>query len=158
MKKIYILLTIMGAYSSVNAQSIERQVIGSAGGSFSGAVQVDWTVGETVVATATGGSSILTQGFHQPQPAASGVKTTEPATGLVAYPNPTGSVINLQWKNAAFTGTLVLYDAIGRVVWSSSLATSNLTTIDMSQFTPGVYNLQVNGENQKSSVLRITRI
>ena len=47
-------------------QSIERQVIGSAGETLTnGSVQLDFTVGELVVSTITDGTTTLTQGFHQ---------------------------------------------------------------------------------------------
>jgi hypothetical protein len=63
-KKLYFLSLLIGM--SLQAQSIERQVIGSSGTSFSNAsVQLDFTVGELVVSTLTDGSTILTQGFHQ---------------------------------------------------------------------------------------------
>jgi hypothetical protein len=51
----------------MNAQSIERQVIGSAGTTLSnGTISIDFTVGELAVTTITDGTTTLTQGFHQP--------------------------------------------------------------------------------------------
>ncbi|WP_452599660.1 hemagglutinin protein [Pontimicrobium sp. MEBiC01747] len=50
----------------MNAQSIERQVIGSAGTTLTnGTVSLDFTVGELAVSTITDGTTTLTQGFHQ---------------------------------------------------------------------------------------------
>ncbi|NQY28015.1 MAG: hemagglutinin protein [Flavobacteriaceae bacterium] len=65
MKNIVIallLLTTIG-YS----QSIERQVIGSAGTTLTdgATASIDFTVGELVVSTITDGTTTLTQGFHQ---------------------------------------------------------------------------------------------
>ncbi len=141
-----------------NAQSLERQVIGSTGGSFSGAVQVDWTVGETVIATATAGSVILTQGFQQPPAVPNAVKNINVNSNVTAYPNPSGSLVNVEWKNTAFTGSLALYDATGRMVWNSSLSKISATQIDLSTFAPGVYTLQLLGSDNQTSVLRLTRI
>lgn len=64
MKKI--LFATLLASMMVNAQSLERQVIGSSGTSFSNATaQLDFTVGELAVSTLSNGSNDLTQGFHQ---------------------------------------------------------------------------------------------
>ena len=54
------------AASQFNAQTIERQVIGSAGTTLTnGTISLDFTVGELAVSTITNGTTTLTQGFHQ---------------------------------------------------------------------------------------------
>lgn len=64
MKRLFFLCLFGVALSQ--AQSLERQVIGSSGTSFSNATaQVDFTVGELVVTTITDGTTELTQGFQQ---------------------------------------------------------------------------------------------
>lgn len=64
MKKLLFLCVLSVALTQ--AQSLERQVIGSSGTSFSNAsAQIDFTVGELVVTTITDGTNELTQGFHQ---------------------------------------------------------------------------------------------
>ena len=64
MKKLFFLCLFSTAL--VQAQSLERQVIGSTGTSFSNAsAQMDFTVGELAVTTITDGTTELTQGFHQ---------------------------------------------------------------------------------------------
>ena len=66
MIKNIICIAIAFAGLHVNAQSIERQVIGSAGTTLSnGTVSLDFTVGELAVTTITDGTTTLTQGFHQ---------------------------------------------------------------------------------------------
>ncbi|AXG71658.1 hypothetical protein KORDIASMS9_03915 [Kordia sp. SMS9] len=50
----------------VNAQTIERQVIGAAGTTFSNAnITAEFTVGETATATISNGIVTFSQGFHQ---------------------------------------------------------------------------------------------
>ncbi len=52
---------------SVFAQSLSPQVVASGGGyATGGGYSLSYTIGEPVTATLTGGSNILTQGFHQP--------------------------------------------------------------------------------------------
>ena len=49
---------------------LSQQVIATAGGSASGTgIELSWTIGEPVTATTFGSGFILTQGFHQGQPA-----------------------------------------------------------------------------------------
>ncbi|MEM6721696.1 MAG: hemagglutinin protein [Bacteroidota bacterium] len=50
----------------VNAQTIERQVVGAAGGTFSNTnASAEFTVGETATTTLSDGTTTLSQGFHQ---------------------------------------------------------------------------------------------
>jgi hypothetical protein len=65
LKKI-VCFGLLIAASQFNAQTIERQVIGSAGTTLTnGTVSLDFTVGELVVSTISDGTTTLTQGFHQ---------------------------------------------------------------------------------------------
>lgn len=140
-----------------NAQSIERQVIGSCGGSFSGGFQVDWTAGETVTATASGGSTILTQGFQQPPQAVNAVKTVV-TSGLLAFPNPTNNLVTVEWKDQIFSGSLSVFDASGREVMNKKLSAVSNYQLDLTTMAPGVYNLKLLGEDRKISIVRITKI
>jgi len=64
--KMSALIFLLGI-TQLQAQSIERQVIGSSGNTLSNAsASINFTVGELVVTTITDGSTVtLTQGFHQ---------------------------------------------------------------------------------------------
>ncbi|MEO5571613.1 MAG: T9SS type A sorting domain-containing protein [Bacteroidia bacterium] len=58
---------INGQWSMVNAQSISRNVISSAGGTMTaGGNMITYNIGEPAIHTLTAGSSQLTQGFEQP--------------------------------------------------------------------------------------------
>ncbi|MDH7447655.1 hemagglutinin protein [Aquimarina sp. 2201CG14-23] len=68
MSRTFTLMLLMILLVVVNAtsQSIERQVIGSAGTTLSNAtVTLDFTIGEPVITTITNGTAIVSQGFHQ---------------------------------------------------------------------------------------------
>ena len=55
---------------ALSGSSFSQQVVATAGGSASGAsIELSWTIGEPVTATTYGSGFILTQGFHQGQPA-----------------------------------------------------------------------------------------
>ncbi len=66
MKKTTLLFGMLLAFATTQAQSIERQVIGSAGSTITnGSTTLEFTVGEVAVTTITNGTTTLTQGFHQ---------------------------------------------------------------------------------------------
>ncbi|MFD0861940.1 dockerin type I domain-containing protein [Sungkyunkwania multivorans] len=66
MRKITFFLAAVLTAGSLMAQSIERQVVASAGSTISnGSITMDFTVGELAVSTISNGSITLTQGFQQ---------------------------------------------------------------------------------------------
>lgn len=88
-----ILLIWAGA---VNAQSADRQVLGSSGGSYSGAsIQADYSAGETVTASGTSGSFIVNQGFQQNPANTSAIKEQGLLVNYVLFPNPAQDVVTL---------------------------------------------------------------
>ena len=83
---------------SVMGQSLERQVIGSAGGyDVAGGVSLSFTIGEPVVETAISGSVVLTQGFQQPDDIGVGIKEEiKIKMDYTVYPNPTENLIFIE--------------------------------------------------------------
>ena len=158
MKKTTLLIIgSLAATPLLRAQSLERQVIGSVGGSFSGAFQVDWTVGETVIQTASGGSSILTQGFHQPPDLPNAVKPIAAMQGISAFPNPTGGMLNLTSLTSTGDASVFITDMSGKAVNKLIWNTASPAQIDLGHCAPGVYNIQVHSGG-KLAVFKITRI
>lgn len=67
----FIALLLYGHTIALQAQSLSPVVIASGGSTYTaGGYSLDFTVGETLTATLSGGSNIVTQGFHQPSSAA----------------------------------------------------------------------------------------
>ena len=86
---------------ALNAQSIERQVICTTGGSStSTTLQMDYTVGEAVIGTFGNSSITVTQGFHQTTVAGIGISDMDINSVLIVYPNPTSSILNVQFANS----------------------------------------------------------
>ncbi|WP_299434423.1 hemagglutinin protein [uncultured Aquimarina sp.] len=66
MNRIFTLMMVVIGVISTQAQSIERQVIGSAGTTVNnGSVTMDFTIGDLAVTVITDGSTKISQGFHQ---------------------------------------------------------------------------------------------
>lgn len=70
MKNIISLLILFVAslfYMTISAQTISRKVIGSAGGTLTSAAgQINYSIGETMIASLSAGGNMITQGFEQP--------------------------------------------------------------------------------------------
>jgi hypothetical protein len=121
MKKLFILSVMIISSCCLFAQTMDRYVIGSAGGSFTDGVsfQVDYTVGEIVIATVGNGTNILTQGFHQPEANTLVAIAENPEDPLQAemFPNPfveDFSVILSHGKDHNYHVQLI--DILGRVI------------------------------------------
>ena len=71
---------------AAHVQTLERQVIASAGSSVTSPLQLDYTVGEIAVTTVTAGSTVFTQGFQQPYFVVIPGNNIFPY--LIIYPNP----------------------------------------------------------------------
>lgn len=122
-----------------------QQVISSAGGSATGVgVQLSWTVGEPVIATLTGSSAILTQGFHQSKLTITAIDPAlYPELELSVFPNPVSTSLKLQitgdqYKNLSYR----LYNIEGKTILSKTIQASP-EMINMELYTSGTYLLKV---------------
>lgn len=79
------------------AQSIDRQVIGSAGlvGNTAN-IEMLATVGEAVTATFSTGSFEITQGFHQPDLVESATVAPKILVNFSVFPNPTADELTVE--------------------------------------------------------------
>lgn len=126
-----------------NGQSIERSVIGSSGGGFNNSnINVQWTIGETVVTTAVVGSQMLSQGFHQYYSnSSSNVSILH--GNIKAYPNPTENRLNLSIENSNETGFITMTDINGKTVKTETWNTVEVFSMDLSTLAPGVYHAKI---------------
>ncbi|MDD4756688.1 MAG: T9SS type A sorting domain-containing protein [Prolixibacteraceae bacterium] len=141
MKTLLLLFIIIFSGIAVTAQ----EVVASSGSS--GAItgyKVDWTLGETVIATLPGSENILTQGFHQTKLLVTGLQEFNiPGLEVRVYPNPTSNMLMIeviQTGNDNFR--YELFDIAGRKIVLKNM-NSNIEEIDMSSYVSGVYLLHV---------------
>lgn len=142
--KVFISISILLLLSlSTQAQTLDRQVIASAGSSVSSTIQIDYTVGEIAVQPITSGNIILTQGFHQPMGI---IKDNTVFPYLIIFPNPTQGDAEARFILAAPAKmTISIYNAIGQLMGAETI---NYTTGEMQyiikskRLTPGVYMIQ----------------
>jgi len=123
------------------AQTIERSVVASGGGS---ANTLDWTIGEVVISAATTSDYALTQGFQQPGVSISSV--SEPLTAefdVRVFPNPFMQGITIQSAtHASGPLQLVLTDVSGKVIVQDTLY-GGKGEYDLAELASGVYVLRL---------------
>lgn len=140
----------------VCAQTVERTVVASDGGSFQGGIQsVTWTIGEPCSETLTGSGRMLTQGFQQPQLklSSSSLETIAEQNGtLFVFPNPVEQILNVNFEDLP-PGAYVseLYDMRGALIqqYRMQVTESDQTfQLDLGILQNAEYILRVNGVSQ----------
>lgn len=136
------MLCSLFATASLSAQ----EVVSTQGGSYSTANgNIDFTIGEVIINTATDGTNTLTQGFHQTNWNFLGLDDHAPEYQATIFPNPSSEVINVQttsFENVSYS----LYDAQGKLVLQSVLS-GELTPIAVSELPVGSYHLTLANES-----------
>ena len=154
MKNTSLILLCCLAFSSIKAQHLSPQVIGSAGASFSNTTaKTDLTVGEVVIETFSN-NTILTQGFHQGD--------LKVSTALVnidiktkIYPNPSTNFLIVELEKNV-NAELLVYDVNGKLVIKDKLINEQQKQLDFSFLTQGNYLLHIN-ISDKQSVYQINK-
>jgi hypothetical protein len=152
MKKNTLVLFSFFASLAVSAQ----EVVSTQGESYSNAsANIDFTIGEVIIATETDGTNDITQGFHQTNWNFLGVEDFAPNFKATIFPNPTSDFLNI--KTSVFENvTYTLYDAMGKLVLQNILFAEQ-TTIQVSQLAPGAYSLTLNNEIQNLKTFKLVK-
>ncbi len=157
MKKLIGFLSVLFSALALCGQT--QQVIATSGGSGqAGETVMDWTLGEPVITTLTGGDDILTQGFHQPVLTVTAIKVSDnlPYT-IDVYPNPTHDLLLIRLKDSDIQGFLyLLYDMNGKVL-ELKLFESDITAVNMDQYPAGLYLLKVMQQDTELKTFEIVK-
>ena len=145
------------------AQSLERQVIGTAGDYVeNGDISLSYTVGEPIIETAITGTLILTQGFQQPdaQKTSSGIDQDVAGieVGFNVFPNPATDILHVSLtSDEAVERVVELYEMGGKKnkLQSSKFSVSGTVNqeFDISHLAAAQYMLvfnDINGKTMKS--------
>ena len=173
---LYLLLCLMLLSSGLNAQSISRSVISTAGESSQGkSITLDWTLGEMATSTLTHDAGLLTEGFQQPDIKVEAIAPAElpiPVKGEVetvnlealeinAYPNPVSQSLWVETNsNLSENGILQLVDARGSIHLQQQLSLDqSKSELNMAPLASGSYYLIVrNEEGAILKTLKVTKI
>ena len=146
-----IIATLLAA-ASVSAQ----EVVSTQGDSYSNASgNIDFTIGEVIIATGTDGTNDITQGFHQTNWNFLGVDDHGQNYEATIFPNPTSDLLNIRtstFENVMYT----LYDAQGKLVMQDILSAEQ-TPIQVSQLAPGAYSLTLNNQTQNLKTFKLVK-
>lgn len=144
-----IIVLVLGIAGISRSQSIPIQVLNSAGGGGSvGATGYEayYNIGETVIATTTGGSTIVTQGFLQPDIVGKfGLTATAAYNGTSCF-NKTDGFINITAIVSGLTPQAQA-EVTYHYYWepSSVCPTNDCPTVN--NLTPGTYSVMVVTDN-----------
>ena len=171
MKEIIILATFFCYTQSIQAQSIQRNVVASAGiNNTVSSIRLTSTVGETVTSTLSQSNYRLTQGFQQGNITvariANGENTTEINSDesttsrtddsfdkikfkVNVYPNPTTEYINIKLEEMSEMKLMMyLTDLTGRMIEARTLYSIE-TRLEFNSIAPGKYILNITSEDGK---------
>ena len=161
MRKLYIILVFLLS-NSVHAQNEVINspfLIASSGDTW---MQENYilcfSVGELVIDTKIQQGIILTQGFHQEENyQVTAINETLNNYAINMYPNPTSGILNIQ-SNEAIHADIKIKDLRGSIIKSIPKALlHNSYYIDLSNFSSGVYFLEVLFNSSNKQVYKIQK-
>ncbi len=166
---IFILFIVSLGLSTAKAADtlvFSQYVVASAGGEMkSGAYNLSYTIGETVIETAYGSMKSMTQGFQQTtldkkvyiKPSAGDLSLI----GFRFFPNPSSDYLYLEWEfDGAGTLSFELLNMQGvPLLKTKESIASQQANIHISQLKSSTYLLKVTDlRNMRSQVFRIVKI
>jgi hypothetical protein len=80
-----------------------------------------------------------------------GLEDFENISSFSVTPNPTNTVLNLNFSQSAFSGEVAIYNLLGKQVNSKNISNTNLATFDVSSLNSGMYIITVTSESNKES-------
>ena len=163
----YLLFLSLFIVSGLSAQTIDRQLIGNAGGSLSaGNIELSYSVGEAVIQSFTTGSIIVSQGFQQPNSGA-GSNTSVSDFSLddqfSFYPNPVNSTLFLKFKSGSDNLDLAIrvYDLKGVLILQQNeimnQGAQRIIELNLGRLSTGNYFLQITDSGGKQSGFTIIK-
>ena len=168
MKKLVFIFCLF-LLTDLSAQSVDRQLIGSAGGSFSTAnINLSFSVGEAVIGTFTEGSIIISQGFQQAEAGASGggVGTVELLLNndFSAYPNPVKNNLFLDFTSIGsdLDLNIMVYDLNGNLVFEQSAQVykdvGGTVKLNMDRLSAGAYIVRLKDKSGSESRFSVVKV
>lgn len=153
MKKQILLLMTLCVSGGAIAQTADRQVIGSSGGTYSGAsMQTEYTTGEVVTSSGLAGTFTVNQGFHQNPKNGTGIKEKNLPVDFSLFPNPAQDQISLSLNTKeAFQLKISLINVSGQTVFEDEKAepvnNNYKRDISLVELSAGVYFVNLYDEN-----------
>jgi Secretion system C-terminal sorting domain len=71
----------------------------------------------------------------------------EQRNSLSLYPNPSNSVLNVEFSSNISQGKVEIFDLLGKQVFTQSIVSNNFTEIDVTNWETGLYLVKISSEN-----------
>lgn len=154
MKIISILIIIMCPLLTWSQLSIERSTISSAGMSSSQGLQIDATLGETIIGENTSNQLIVTSGFQQTEKLTTSIKDFG-VPDISIYPNPTIGPLSVKVSDEL--NSMRIIDLSGQVVYERVDELGLSKAHDLSQLPSGTYivHLTMDTINWQGKLIKI---
>ncbi len=142
-------------FTSIASGTYAQELVSTAGDIFSGtSLQIEWSLGESMIDFYSDGHVVLTQGFHQPEP----IHIDKPDTLVKIYPNPfdLSFYVDLaETESESDHFSMVLFDMSGRMVFAQdiSMGANEIHTEDLPD---GIYFLKL--FDARSNLLKSVKI
>ncbi len=149
-------------------ESIQRQAISSSGHSYKDdSLQVDYTIGQGIIATFSGNDIILTQGFQQPSDNDSTFNSVDKSiysgsNGMQIryYPNPCNNYVNILIENADGNNyNITVFNLLGKTLITKDISPiiSQPVEINTSELASGIYYVKVIGNKANSAGFKLVK-
>ncbi len=148
-KNYFLLISTCGILSVCQAQTLTPTVVSPGGGiDKTETVQVEWTVGESAIATISTVDNIYTEGFHQPAlrvvAEAAANASLSSLYEINVAPNPVASILTVSIRSEESGKVfLSLSDLNGKKLSVAETAAVGSKEIDMTALAAGLYILHV---------------
>ncbi len=162
MKKNVLLIVGLGMTLTTMSQSINQELLRSSGDHYANSsYQLDWSIGECIIATKSKGNYMITQGFHQ------GNYSNNSLINNLSYdeiytrvcPNPTADFITINIANSVFEDgklTCFLNDINGKLLLREEINQQE-KQLNFSNYTKGIYFLSLKRDNQVIKSFKIVK-
>ena len=138
---ISIIFLIMLTFCTVSAQTIDRQVITTAGNTISNDSHIlTFTIGEPIVGKIQNNATIINQGFLAAANSDSTLSVDDQLldTTIKVYPNPVTENLSIDLKDTGGEAKVTIYTMTGQLVKSKKLKAQN-NSLNISQLKNGLY-------------------
>ncbi len=154
LRVIFLLSFLLSFISKITAQQVES-VVATSGEHYSGnQYSLDFTLGELSTET-VGNSTILTQGFHQPNIVITDISDVIPDLKVSIYPNPFSNqlIIDISEKENL---NAEICDVNGKLLFIEKLS-SDRHVLDVSGLVSGTYFLKIGDKKGLISSFKIIK-
>ncbi|MBJ05135.1 MAG: hypothetical protein CMP65_04470 [Flavobacteriales bacterium] len=161
--KTKLVLLFLGLLTQISAQTdttLHPFIIGSSGNTLNtNNYNLTFTIGELSIETIYQDEYIFTQGFNQDNYFLTLTEAIESNNTRVSiYPNPTQDILNIRFIDLEGVSSILIRNLNGKLIYSkSNFSTSNELSLDISNFSHGIYFLEITTNSKDVIVYKIQK-